>query len=110
MKFGKSMLIAKYYQTFDDFYDKDILMDYYPFDTLNEHIYGQSESISLQTKLHLIYMTVQGLRYLKKYKIVHLDLKPNNIVVGKNLAIKIIDFGESYHSSFCDKSIYIYQI
>ena len=42
----------------------------------------------------------QGLRFLKDYKIVHLDLKPTNIMVGKKLDLKFIDFAESYHPSF----------
>lgn len=44
-------------------------------------------------------MISQGLRYLKDYGVVHLDIKLNNILIGKKLAIKIIDFGESFH---CD--------
>ena len=39
----------------------------------------------------------QSLRYLRDYKIVHLDLKPTNVMLYCNLLIKLIDFGEAYH-------------
>lgn len=42
-------------------------------------------------------MITQSLRYLKDYKIVHLDLKPTNIMTNKRVTIRLIDFGESFH-------------
>lgn len=35
------------------------------------------------------------------FGIVHLDLKPGNLMVSNSLNVKIIDFGESYHSTVC---------
>jgi serine/threonine protein kinase len=49
--------------------------------------------MSIETKLNLVFMIVQALRYLKNYEIVHLDCKPANIFVIKNQLIKLIDFG-----------------
>ena len=59
----------------------------------------------MQTNIHLVYVTVQGLRYLSKYNVVHMDMKPSNIIVFKGM-VKLIDFGESYHPSICDKSTF----
>jgi len=53
--------------------------------------------MSLHTKIYFSILIAQSLRYLQEYKIVHLDLKPSNIMTTKRLSIKIIDFGESYH-------------
>ena len=36
---------------------------------------------------------VHGLRYLANYQIVHLDLKPINVIICKQLITKIIDYG-----------------
>ncbi len=53
--------------------------------------------MSYQTKLYFGYIIAQSLRYLTEYKIVHLDLKPSNIMLSKLMIIKLIDFGESFH-------------
>jgi serine/threonine protein kinase len=60
--------------------------------------------MSLQTKLHFMFSVAQALRYLRDYGIVHLDLKPENVMTYCNMLIKLIDFGESYHPDACDKS------
>lgn len=44
---------------------------------------------------------VQAVRYLRDYEIVHLDLKPNNVMIFWNMLVKLIDFGESYHPKVC---------
>ena len=40
-----------------------------------------------------MFSVCQGLRYLRDFDIVHLDLKPNNIMTYINPYIKLIDFG-----------------
>lgn len=38
----------------------------------------------------------------------HLDLKPNNIMIFCNMLVKLIDFGESYHPEVCKGRIYLF--
>lgn len=54
------------------------------------------KSILSETFLCFIaYQTLQGLNYLHMYKIAHLDIKPQNLVITETLEIKIIDFSVS---------------
>lgn len=50
-------------------------------------------------------MIAQGLKTLKDYEIVHLDLKPSNCIVTRKLIIKLIDFGESYSEELCSNKL-----
>lgn len=60
---------------------------------LNEFVRCRNRSISLLSKIYLLFSISMGLRYLDNYKIVHLDIKPNNIMIAPGLLVKIIDFG-----------------
>lgn len=84
-------------------------MDYIPLDTLTSHMRSSRLSMSLRTKLILLYSTVQSLRFLRDQHIVHLDLKPSNIMLFHNLIVKLIDFGESYHPEVCSKNNHLHK-
>jgi len=49
---------------------------------------------------------VQGIRSLWQNKVVHMDLKPANIIISSASDLKLIDFGESYHPELCSKINY----
>jgi len=74
---------------------------------LNGFIEKRQCSISLWSKLYLLLNIVHGIRHLINYEIVHLDLKPMNIMVCRYLITKILDFGEAYSKEVCDNSNYI---
>ena len=78
-----------------------LLMEYLQGDELDFFVMARSETISLWTKVCLLLNVVHGLRYLANYNIVHLDLKPINVLVCRQLITKIIDFGEAYHPKVC---------
>ncbi len=62
--------------------------------------------IGNETKLFFLFMVIVALRFLRDNSIVHIDLKPENLLMkivgdGKqsvHYLIKLIDFGESYSS------------
>ena len=72
-------------------------MEFLPDGNLVEFIRGRKKCTSLLTKLYLLFSISSALRHLEGYKIVHLDIKPNNVMLSPGLQIKIIDFGEAFH-------------
>jgi serine/threonine protein kinase len=93
--------IARYY---DDILEKDkdgkeppqrpllYMENYMP---QNLHEFNAKKDLSMSTKLSWLYQLSHVLMYLEKNNIVHVDLKPSNIVVAKNFFLKVIDFAES---------------
>lgn len=60
-----------------------------------KHVSGAMESLH-DRDLHCVFLqVVLGLAYLHEQKIVHGDIKPQNILVGDKDAVKIADFGIS---------------
>ena len=72
-------------------------MEHLPHLTLNEYVEIHKNSISFLTKIHIASLIVHGLQILKNNAIVHMDIKPSNIIIGKRIIVKLIDFGESYN-------------
>ena len=44
----------------------------------------------------ITFQILQGLFYLNKSKIIHMDIKPQNLLIDKNLNIKITDFSAAF--------------
>jgi serine/threonine protein kinase len=68
-------------------------MDWYMHKSLDLYIKNNKISTSLLTKLYLLCQVIQGLRFLRDNKIVHMDMKPQNVLVGKGLLLRLTDFG-----------------
>lgn len=64
---------------------------------MDKYIKVNKKTISLQTIIRFMEHTVKGLLFLKEKSIVHLDIKPNNIIITKEFKAKITDFGEAYY-------------
>jgi serine/threonine protein kinase len=76
-------------------------MDYCFEKSLNFYLGRLGPIVSINTKVFLLYQVSIGLRFLRDFGVVHLDLKPENLLLktvvgGNNRAIailKLIDFG-----------------
>jgi serine/threonine protein kinase len=60
-------------------------------------------TLSLRRKWFLLFHLVHGVRFLVSREIVHLDLKPANVLVCQQLIPKTVDFGSAYHRELCPK-------
>lgn len=59
-----------------------LLMEFYQYKSLDQFKMTYGATISLNTKIFILYQTAQGLKFLKQNNIFHLDLKPGNILVN----------------------------
>ena len=67
-----------------------LAMEYFEAKTLED-----CSTLSLGDVLLVFRMVADGLNAMHKHGVVHCDIKPNNILINKSGAIKIIDLGQS---------------
>lgn len=65
-----------------------ILMEFVKGQNINEFLLDNADKIN-----DLFVQTIEGFAYLEENKILHRDIRPDNILVTNNGVIKIIDFG-----------------
>lgn len=99
MRNGNANLLLKYYSVAEQGgpLENALLMEYSEFPNLEEFMSLRKDTMVLHTKIYLVYLVACALKFLQEYRVVHLDLKPANILLQKKMMIKVIDFGESYH-------------
>ncbi|KAH7570386.1 hypothetical protein JRO89_XS05G0098400 [Xanthoceras sorbifolium] len=78
-----------------NYYSKAILMEYMDAGTLDAVLKTNGRPFSESSLVHIAYQVLKGLQYLHACNIVHLDIKPSNLLVDKDLNVKIADFGAS---------------
>lgn len=64
--------------------------------SLDIYMQKNQMSISFSQKILLTVQAVEGLIFLHSHKIVHLDIKPGNMLVHKSLRVQLSDFGEAF--------------
>ncbi|XP_037425029.1 putative receptor-like protein kinase At4g00960 [Triticum dicoccoides] len=85
---------------FSQVIDRALCFEYMPGGSLANHIFDESCIHDWATTYKIIKGTCEGLHYLHKGRgegdyIYHLDLKPDNILLDKDMIPKIADFGLS---------------
>ncbi|KAK8567644.1 hypothetical protein V6N13_105601 [Hibiscus sabdariffa] len=74
--------------------EKAIVMKYMDGGTLDTLVKANGP-FSESSISHIAYQVLSGLNYLREFNIVHLDIKPSNLLVDQNMNVKIGDFGVS---------------
>ncbi len=69
-----------------------MVMEYLEGETLREWLESRQE-IYLEIALRLFKQAAEGLQYAHQKKVVHRDVKPENIMVLRNGIVKVMDFG-----------------
>lgn len=70
-------------------------MDLYAESSADIFLKDNEKVISLKSKFMLACPIAQGIRLLRDCSIVHMDLKFQNVLIGRGLIPRITDFGES---------------
>jgi eukaryotic-like serine/threonine-protein kinase len=69
-----------------------IVMEYIPGTDLKTILEGRG-SLSIEEALHLIIQACAGVGYAHRVGLVHLDVKPHNMIVTPDQRLKVTDFG-----------------
>ncbi|CAD8108920.1 unnamed protein product [Paramecium sonneborni] len=88
--------IVQYYKTFESKRRLYFILSFIDGKTLQEYIDDFNIRFSENECIALIRQLVNVLSYLHSNRIIHRDIKPDNIIVDKNLNLTLIDFGLSY--------------
>ncbi|EMS52610.1 Cysteine-rich receptor-like protein kinase 26 [Triticum urartu] len=70
-----------------------LCFEYLPHGTLDKYITDASTGLDWRKRYKIINGVCEGLHYLHQNRILHLDLKPQNILLDDNMLPKIADFG-----------------
>lgn len=74
-----------------------IIMEYIEGDTLDHLINSRSRPLSAHQVIRIFNQILSTIAYLHQHGVLHLDIKPNNIMIKPNGTIKVIDMGISIH-------------
>lgn len=96
-----SEFIVSYYQFVDTPEECYLTMDYVEGQTLDYLLHAEPSFFSQHNAHKLFYQLLQGMKVLHRHQVVHLDLKPSNIMLTRvTHDIRIIDLGFCYADAY----------
>jgi serine/threonine protein kinase len=69
-----------------------LIMDYAPNDSIR-HLYSRGTVLPLPTIISYVEQVASALQYAHRQKLIHRDVKPENMLLGRNHEILLSDFG-----------------
>jgi len=69
-----------------------LVFEYVPH-TLLEELENNTSGLSEEEARKYMWQLVRGLNFIHKHNVIHRDIKPENLLISKNGALKICDFG-----------------
>lgn len=79
-----------------------IITEYMPGGSLRKYLQHQEpHSVPLNIVLKLALEIARGMKYLHSQRILHRDLKSENVLLGDDMSVKVADFGISCSESQC---------
>lgn len=83
--------------------DEGILMEYVDGETLKQRIDSHPEYFNKKNSEKLLRQLLDAVGYLHKHQVLHLDLKPDNIMLTRiGNDVKLVDLGFCYTDTFVD--------
>ncbi|MCP3967944.1 MAG: protein kinase [Lentisphaerae bacterium] len=68
-----------------------ILMEYVEGGPLTEYI--KSKKLTIEQRIRIFLQICRSVNHIHKFNVLHRDLKPGNIMISKDLVVKLTDFG-----------------
>lgn len=69
-----------------------LVMDYAPYGSLRT-LYPKGQTLPLSANIYYAEQAAEGLHYMHRRNLIHQDIKPENLLVGRNRQVQISDFG-----------------
>lgn len=94
--------IVKVYDLFEENGTAYYVMDYVDGENLSTRLARTNTPLAEKTVLNYLNQILDGLQAIHNSGMLHLDIKPANIMVDKNDVVKLIDFGASKQQTSTD--------
>ena len=91
--------IVRFYELVDNEGASFFLMDYVDGITLRNVLEESSEALTLDQVLSIMTPVCRALNYAHQQKVVHCDVKPENILIDRNGVVYLTDFGIAFNKS-----------